>query len=214
MNEGSEMTHKAIAYYRTSSASAVEGDSEARQREAVVAYARSAGLEIIGEHYDAAVSGTDAVTERPGFRDVLAQARETGVTKVLVENASRFSRDLIIQEVGLRYLRKQGIEIVAVDSPAAFIDDGPATKLIRQVLGAVSEFERTMLVLKLKGARERTGHFGGRPKLAAAAPEACARAKEMTGSLRSIARQLAIEGFVSSSGAPFTAKSVKKMIEA
>jgi DNA invertase Pin-like site-specific DNA recombinase len=205
------MTNKAIAYYRTSSASAVDGDSEARQRQAVVAYARSARLEIIGEHYDAAVSGTDAVTERPGFRAVLAQARETGVTRVLVENASRFSRDLIIQEVGLRYLRKQGIELVAVDSPAAFIDDGPSTKLIRQVLGAVSEFERTMLVLKLKGARERTGHFGGRPRLAEAAPEAVKRARALTGSLRSIGRQLAIEGHLSATGRTFTANSVAKM---
>jgi hypothetical protein len=42
-------------------------DSERRQREAVEAFAGANGYEIIDSYYDAAVSGADAVTARPGF---------------------------------------------------------------------------------------------------------------------------------------------------
>jgi hypothetical protein len=42
------------------------------------------------------------------------------------------------------------------DSPTSFLDDTPTARLIRQVLGAVSEFEKAMLVAKLKGVRSVT----------------------------------------------------------
>jgi len=41
-------------------------------------------------------------------------------------------------------------------------DGDPTRKLIRQVLGAVSEFEKSVLVLKLKAARERIRRVHGR----------------------------------------------------
>ena len=45
----------------------------------------------------------------------------------------------MVQEVGFAKLRGLGIEFVAADGPNAFLDDGPTSKLIRQVLGAVAE---------------------------------------------------------------------------
>jgi hypothetical protein len=52
---------KAIAYYRTSSATNVgtDKDSLARQKAAVTAYAKAHGIRIVHEAYDAAVSGAD-----------------------------------------------------------------------------------------------------------------------------------------------------------
>ena len=51
----------AIAYLRTSSASNVSSDkdSEKRQRQAITGFAKRNGFELVGEHYDAAVSGAD-----------------------------------------------------------------------------------------------------------------------------------------------------------
>jgi DNA invertase Pin-like site-specific DNA recombinase len=46
-----------------------------------------------------------------------------------------------------------GVTLIAADSPASFLDDGPTSKLIRQILGAVAEFDKAMTVAKLKGAR-------------------------------------------------------------
>jgi hypothetical protein len=47
------------------------------------------------------------------------------------------------------------VELIAADKPNAFLDDTPTAILIRQVLGTVSQFEKAMVVAKLKGARDR-----------------------------------------------------------
>jgi DNA invertase Pin-like site-specific DNA recombinase len=52
-------------------------------------------------------------------------------------------------------LTERGIELIAADSPQSFIEDTPTAGLIRQVLGAVSEFDKAMTVAKLRGARDR-----------------------------------------------------------
>ena len=78
-----------------------------------------------------------------------------GVRTIIVETANRFARDLIVQETGFAMLKERGVDLIAADKPDAFLDDTPTANLIRQVLGAVSEFEKAMVVSKLKGARER-----------------------------------------------------------
>ena len=63
----------AVAYLRTSSAANVgaDKDSDKRQRAAIEAFAKRAGFTIVGEYYDAAVSGADPVDQRPGFAEML-----------------------------------------------------------------------------------------------------------------------------------------------
>jgi DNA invertase Pin-like site-specific DNA recombinase len=92
----------AAAYFRTSSAANVgpDKDSMRRQREAVLAYAKAHRLEVIQEFYDAAVSGADPIDARTAFADMMAFCGNGGPKVVLVENASRFARDLIVQLTG------------------------------------------------------------------------------------------------------------------
>ncbi|WP_296574953.1 recombinase family protein [Phreatobacter sp.] len=216
----------AIAYFRTSSAANVGADKDtlARQREAVDTYARLAGLKIVGEFYDAAVSGADPIDARPGFAAALERIAGNGVRTILVETANRFARDLIVQETGFRLLQERGIELVATDSPDAFMDDTPTATLIRQVLGAVAQFEKAMLVAKLRGARDRKSREAGRRvegrKAVPAEVVKMARRlnrKDRNGgrpSLRETAARLAAAGHVSPSGKPYGAESVKRMLGA
>jgi hypothetical protein len=44
---------------------------------------------------------------------------------VLVGTASRFARDILVQETGRRFLRERGIDLIASDSPGAFLDETP-----------------------------------------------------------------------------------------
>jgi DNA invertase Pin-like site-specific DNA recombinase len=82
---------------------------------------------------------------------------------------------LLVQEVGHAKLRERGIDLIAADNPASFIDNTPTAKLVRQVLGAISEFDKAMTVAKLRGARERkrreTGKCEGRKSHAERNPE-------------------------------------------
>jgi DNA invertase Pin-like site-specific DNA recombinase len=93
----------AVAYLRTSSAAnvGVDRDSERRRRAAIQAYARRAGFGIAGQDwfYDAAVSGADPIEGRQGFAALLDRIEGNGVRIVLVEDASRFARDLVVQEL-------------------------------------------------------------------------------------------------------------------
>ena len=51
----------------------------------------------------------------------------------------------MVQEVGYAMLRSLGVTLVAADSPSSFLDDRPTSNLIRQILGAVSEFDKAWL---------------------------------------------------------------------
>jgi DNA invertase Pin-like site-specific DNA recombinase len=207
---------KSFAYYRTSSATnaGTDKDSLARQRAAVEAFARANDIAIVAEHYDAAVSGADPINQRPGFVAMLEAIAANGVRLILVETASRFARDIIVQETGWRLLQGLGIELVAVDSPSTFLDDTPTAKLIRQILGVVSEFEKANLVAKLKAARERTGRIGGRKSIDVINPAAVAYARENAAgrSLRELSALLADRGFLSAARTPFSSSVVAKML--
>lgn len=216
---------EAIAYYRTSSAAnaGADKDSRERQRAAVEGFARSAGFTIVAEFYDAAVSGADPIDTRPGFADALERIAGNGVRTIIVETASRFARDLIVQEVGFRMLQARGITLVAADSPDGFADDTPTARLIRQILGAVAEFEKAALVAKLKGARDRKSRAAGKriegrkpvPPNVVALARKLARKRVGLGkkpSLRDIAKGLAAAGHLSPAGAPYGPESVKRML--
>lgn len=208
----------AVAYLRTSSAAnvGVDKDSARRQREAVQSYATAHRLELVGEFHDAAVSGADPISVRPGFMAMLAAAGAAGADMILVESASRFARDLIVQETGHAMLKAQGLALVAVDDPDAFTADTPTARLVRQVLGAVAEFEKASLVAKLKGARDRRSAELGRRiegrKPVPAHVVAEARRLAPGRSLRQVAAALAEQEHLSRGGKPYGAGSIAAML--
>lgn len=155
---------KAVAYYRTSSATNVgdEKDSKVRQRDAVMDYASKSGLEVVNEFYDAVIKGSDSISDRPAFSEMMQYILGNGARIILIETVNRFSRDLIVQMTGHEFLKKNGITLIPVDTPDFFINETASAVLIRQVLGAVAEFEKTALVDKLRKARERKRRLNGR----------------------------------------------------
>jgi len=214
---------EAVGYMRTSSAANIgDGkDSEARQRRAIEAFAKAANMIIVDWYYDGAVNGADPIESRPGFAALLARLAGNGVRTVIVETASRFARDLMVQEVGFAMLRDLGITLIAADSPSSFLDDGPTSKLIRQILGAVAEFDKAMTVAKLRGARDRVrrtkGKCEGRKSYAERDPALVALAREIRSrrsrvSLRKVAAELAGRGFTTSSGVPYSASAIASML--
>src|SRR5215470_7580783 len=156
------MAHKgkraeAVAYLRTSSATNVgdDKDSERRQRAAIEGFAKGAGYLIRDWFYDAAVKGTDPVTARPGFAAMLDRIAGNGVRTIIVESPDRFARDLAVQLAGHDYLKNLGVALIAASAPDHFLEDTPTAVLVRQVLGAIAQFDKATTVAKLKAARER-----------------------------------------------------------
>jgi DNA invertase Pin-like site-specific DNA recombinase len=209
-----------------SSASNVRADkdSEKRQRQAIEAFAKAAGYSIVETFYDSAVSGADPVGERPGFAKMLERLLANGAKTIIVESPDRFARDLMVQLTGHDMLKVRGVTLIAASSPMHFIEDTPTARLVRQVLGAIAEFEKTTLVAKLAAARRRKRATGvkvdGRKSHAEARPELVKRAQDLAQpkgqrglSLRDISKALAAEGHLNERGKPFAAKSVASMLE-
>lgn len=219
---------RAFAYLRTSSAANIgeDKDSGRRQVQAIETYSKRAGIELVDTYHDEAVKGSDPIDTRPGFAAMLEALEANGIKTIIVETANRFARDLMVQEVGYAMLRARGIDLIAADSPTSFLDDTPTARLIRQVLGAVSEFEKAMLVAKLKGARDRKRRAGvkveGRKSIAEQRPEtielarrlARARPKGGKRSLREISAALARAGHTTKSRKPYAATAIKLMLSA
>ena len=212
------MATKAFAYLRTSSATNVgeKKDSDKRQRQTIAAYAEKHNIRIEGEFYDADVKGAEPVYARPAFAEMLTAIGGNGVRTIIVENAGRFARDLVVQETGYQYLKDLGVELIAADDPDAFTADTPTANLVRQVLGAVAQFQKAELVAKLKGARDRKrareGRCEGRKPVPEAARAMARRLNRKRLTLRAIADKLADKGFLAPSGKPYLPQSVKVML--
>jgi len=155
---------KVVSYLRVSGQSQITGDGLPRQRDTIARYARVAGFELVGEYQDAGVSGTTELDDREGLSDLLARIRANGVRIVLVERADRLARDLIVGELILNQFRDLGVKVISADSGSELTasDDDPTRVLIRQVLGAVAQFEKAVIVSKLKAARVRQKKLTGR----------------------------------------------------
>jgi DNA invertase Pin-like site-specific DNA recombinase len=218
---------EAIGYLRTSSATTNVGpdkDSEARQRKAIEGFAKSAGMVIVDWFYDKAVRGADVITERLGFVAMLDRIAGNGLRTIIVESPDRFARDLAVQLAGHDHLRKLGVTLIPAMAPDFFTEDTPTAVLVRQVLGAIAQFEKATTVAKLKAARDRKiaagEKCGGRKSYAEARPEMVELARQLRRpdpnrrpvSLRKIAAILAERGYVASTGKPYEAAAVASML--
>ena len=217
----------AIAYLRTSSAANVgsDKDSEHRQRGAIHGFAKRSGFEIVDEFNDAAVSGADPLETRPGFAALLDRIEGNGVSTVVVEDASRFARDLITQELGILALIKRKVTVLTCNGDDLTASNDPFKKAMRQIAGAFAELEKARLVGKLRHARERIrkerGKCEGRKPHVEINPEAVALAKRLHRaspkggrlSLRRISSELAAVGFLNERDRPYHPNSIKSMVE-
>lgn len=217
---------KAVSYLRTSSASNVgtDKDSDKRQREAIQRFAKGR-FEIVAEFYDAAVSGADPIETRPGFAELLDRIEGNGVRVVLVEDASRFARDLVTQELGLLSLISRDVKVYAANGDELTATDDPMKVAMRQIAGSFSELEKARLVAKLKSGRDRkratTGKCEGRKSYAELNPGVQELAKQLARkrpkggqrTLRQIAAELSARGYKTTSGKPLSASMVKRLLE-
>lgn len=185
MKNSRKERRKVVAYMRTSSAASVgtDKDSEKRQRVAIEGFAKRSGLEIVDWFYDPAVSGADPIEARPGFSALLDRLESNGVRTVEVEDASRFARDLVAQELGLLLLIKRDVRVLTASGDDLTETADPSRVMMRQIAGSFSQYEKTRLVPKLRGARERireaSGKCEGRKSYAERDPELVLAAKRL-----------------------------------
>lgn len=213
-----------LAYLRVSSTGQLAGDGMERQRQAIQTFADAKRWKVSEWHEDS-ISGRSEFEARDGLSSLLASVR--GALRpviVVVESADRIARDLIQSEVILGEFRKLNAEVFDSRGNCLTCDgENPSNKLIRQVLGAVAEFERSNLVNKLRAARVRKAEAGGWAN--GVRPYGALKGEEETLGLifklrtskhmgyREIARHLNDEGIETRSGKQWQGQTVKNVVE-
>ena len=158
----------ALAYCRISSETQSAGDGLARQTRVIDEWASRSGTTITRTYSDV-ISGTRGADDRPAMRQMLDDLAASGGHPpiVVVERHDRIARDLIESELIIQRLQKLGVTIVAAETGQPIgSDDSPTGTLIRQILAAVSQFDKSSIVAKLRTSRQtmraKTGRCEGR----------------------------------------------------
>lgn len=141
------------AYLRVSGLGQVERDGFPRQLAAVQKYASAHDMRIAQVFKEKAVPGKTEWDQRPEWMKMVLQANN-GARTIVIEKLDRLARDLMVQEHIIADLRKRGVTLISVAEPDLCIDD-PSRKVLRQIMGAIAEYDRAMIVLKTRAARDR-----------------------------------------------------------
>lgn len=213
---------KAFAYLRVSGKAQAGEDKDGfpRQMAAIRKYAVAHDITLSMTFREEGVSGTKELENRPALQDLIAALYSNGVHAVIIEKLDRLARDLMVQETIIGELRKKGIEVISVTEPDLCSDD-PSRKLMRQIMGAIAEYDRVMIVQKLRAARGRKKlkhgkaegrhAFGEKPSEASTLEQI--REWRGTGATpKKIAEDLNACGYKSRSGLPWRGTTVAKII--
>jgi DNA invertase Pin-like site-specific DNA recombinase len=217
--------NKAYGYLRVSGKGQIKGDGFTRQEKAIRKYAKLNGIDVAGIYKEEGVSGS--LANRPSLAEMIVDLEKNGhgIKTVIVEKLDRIARDLMIQESIIQDFKENGVSLISVVEGADLLDNDPTRKLVRQVLGAIAEYEKTMLVQKLRVARQRnkakTGKCEGRKSYKEAVPETVAYIKRLRrkpkGRIRKSYRQIAeilnAEGIRTLNGQPWNLQTVKNALK-
>ena len=222
------MKRKAFGYLRVSGKGQAGEDKHGlqRQREAIQRYAKSNKVEVVEWFTDAGVSGATELDNRPALGELVLAVETNGVSDVLVERLDRLARDLVVQELILARFKRSGVRLTSV-SEGDVGDGDPSRKLVRQIMGSVAEYDKAILVAKLRAARENKRRRSGRcegPRFYGESDPAERRAVERVYELRRkrpgrrrlgstrIAQAMQREGFPTRFGGEWTAQTVKAIL--
>lgn len=215
---------KAFAYLRVSSVGQIDGDGYDRQIEACQKWAASNDAEIVEIFKEKGVSGTKDMDDRPALSELMVALEENGVNTLIIEKLDRLARDLLIQETIIQDIQKRGFVLVSTCEPDLCSND-PSRVLMRQIFGAIAQYDRAMLTAKLRAARVRmkkregrcegVKRYGDNPKKPAEASSL-----EMMKSLRAaglscekIAEALNANGIPARRGGPWRGDTINRIMK-
>ena len=185
--------NKRVALYARVSTDGQSVENQLRELEAV---AKKEGWQIVERFTDKGISGAKGRESRPAF-DALCKGivrREFDVVAAWsVDRLGRSLQDLVtfLNELHSKhtnlYLHKQGIDTTT-----------PAGKLLFQMLGVFAEFERSMIVERVRAGLKRARAEGktlGRPRVSEETEKKVLALRRKGTGMRRIARTLGIGNY-------------------
>jgi DNA invertase Pin-like site-specific DNA recombinase len=128
-------------------------------------YASARQWPIAGEYVDT-ISGTK--DRRPALARLMADARQRKVDAIAVWKIDRWGRSMPHFVASVKELDSLGVRFIAVTQGIDTDTSNPASRLLLNILAAMAEFERELIVERTKAGLQRArkaGRIGGRPRL-------------------------------------------------
>jgi DNA invertase Pin-like site-specific DNA recombinase len=180
-------TERVALYARVST---LVGQSPEMQLVELREYAGRRGWLVVEEYVDHGVSGTKE--SRPALNRLMADARQRKFDILFVWKIDRFGRSLKHLVNSLAELESMGVAFVSLRDSLDL--SSPAGRLMAQLLGAISEFERSLITERVRAGIRNARNKGrrlGRPRLEVDNGR-IARLRANGASLRAISEQLGI----------------------
>ncbi len=153
---------KALGYVRVSTQEQVNGFGLDVQEGAIRAWCKAKGVRLVDVLRDEGQSGSNGLDARLGLAEALAKLKAGEASMLVVYRMDRLARDLILQETLVQRLRGQGTPVRSAYEPDLDIDtDDPTKVLIRQIVGAVSQYERAVIRGRMMAGRRAKAAAGG-----------------------------------------------------
>ena len=158
---------KAVGYWRVSTSEQLNGFGPQVQTETIRAYCKAQGLRLVRMYSDEGISGSNGLDDREGLADAIAALKDGEAEILIVYRFDRLARDLILQETVIERLREHGTPVHSATEDLDGDTEDPTKVLIRQVVGAIAQYERAIIKRRMvsgKRAKMAAGGFaGGRP---------------------------------------------------
>lgn len=178
---------RAVLYARVSRAD----QSIALQLDEGKAIIARRGWELVETFIDEGVSGAKA--SRPGLDAMLEAARRHRFDVLVVWRSDRLFRSLSNMVQTIEELSARRIDFVSVMEP--FDTSTPSGRLLFQIVSAMAEFERALIVERSMAgvaAARRRGKHPGRPRVAVDLERARKELARRGASMRSVAKKLGV----------------------
>lgn len=183
---------RALLYGRVST----DGQTVENQFRELRAVAKRHGWIVLGEYKDHGISGAKGKEERPGFKAICDAITRKDVDLVAAWSVDRLSRSMLdlvgflgelhAKKVDL-YLHQQGLDTST-----------PAGKAMFRMMGVFAEFEREMIVERVKAGLQRAREQGkqlGRPRVGSAIEAKVRSLRRQKKGMRAIAREVGIGNY-------------------
>jgi DNA invertase Pin-like site-specific DNA recombinase len=148
---------RAALYVRVSTDRQTVENQTARLTE--IAEAR--GWQIVETYSDAGISGAKGRKDRPGLDKMLKDAQRRRFDVVMVWAIDRLGRSLVDLLDTIKHLEACGVDLF-IDQQAMDTTT-PTGKLVFHIVGAIGEFERSMIRERIMAGLKRAKAAGKRP---------------------------------------------------
>lgn len=156
---------RVFGYLRVSGVAQIDGGGFERQQQVIEAFCASKDWRPVFRKEQQ--SGADEYLDRKVMADMVDVCSPDGhgVNIIVVENATRIARDMMIQELFIRDCLRKKIQVFSAEGGEELTNpsNDPTRTLIRQILGALSQWEKATITKRLQAGRRRVARQTGKP---------------------------------------------------